>query len=217
MKRLFKWLLGLLLLAVISVVLLVVFKDSILRVVVENRIREQTGMEAQIGKFSSSLRAPEITLQNLKLYNTAAFGGTPFLDLPELHLEIDPVALAQHKLHVTLARFNLAELDIVRNELGQTNLSFLAGQLPSGKSGGGKIKLREFEFTGVDVLDLSLGAARFIDLADKRNNHEIRLDLQHQIFKNVKTEADLYGIGVLLWLRSGGNLSLAPINPTNHP
>ena len=73
------------------------------------------------------------------------------------------------------------------------------------------------EFAGIDVLNLSLGSAKFIDLADKRNNREVRLDLQNQIFKNIKTEADFYGMGVLLWLRSGGTQWPAAGGPTGKP
>jgi len=215
-RRLIKWLLLLALLSMALVVLLFIFKDSIARVVLENRIRKLTGMEAQIGKFSSGRTnfSTFVTIQNLKLYNTAAFGGTPFLDVPELHLEIDPVALAERKLHFTVARLNLAELDIVRNELGQTNISFLASNVPtqSAKSGGTTIKIQDFEFVGVDVLSLSLGKAKFVDLKNAKNNREIRVELQDQIFKNVHQQADLLGIGMILYLRSGGALSFGPTN-----
>ena len=219
MKWLFKWLLRLVLITVTLVVLVIFFKDSILRVVVENRIRALNGMEAQIGKFTTGILRPMVTVENLRLYNTPAFGGAPFLDMPELHIELDPVALASGKLHVTLARFKLAELDIVRNELGQTNVMRLGGKPGGdyGKAGGGGIELQGVEFAGIDVLNLSLGSAKFIDLADKRNNREVRLDLQNQIFKNIKTEADFYGMGVLLWLRSGGTQWPAAGGPTGKP
>ena len=41
-------------------------------------------------------------------------------------------ALVKNKIHLTLMRFNLGELDIVRNEAGQTNLFALGLALPSG-------------------------------------------------------------------------------------
>src|SRR6266850_1684295 len=116
MKWLFKWLLRLVIAAVAIVVLVLVFRDALLRGVVEQQIRAQTGMDAKIGKFSSSLFAPVATLEGLKLYNTAEFGGRPFLDVPELHVELDPAALARHQLRVTLLRCRVAELDVVRNE-----------------------------------------------------------------------------------------------------
>jgi len=210
MKRIFKWLLRLVLVLVALAVLLFVFKDSILRAVVEQRIRSRTGMDVKIGKFSSGVFSPVVTLENLKLYNTAEFGGTPFLDVPELHLEFDPAALARHKLHVTLMRLNLAELDVVRNEAGQTNMAGILNriQAPTSKEGGPSKLLKDFEFTGIDVLNLTVGKARYIDLKEARNNREVRVNLQNQIFRNVKSDADAYGILFMIWLRSGGNLPL---------
>jgi hypothetical protein len=214
MKWLFKWLRRLVLLVVLLVVLLFVFKDSILRVVAEQRIRSQTGMDVKIGKLSAGIFSPVVTIENLKLYNTAEFGGTLFLDVPELHIECDPVALAQRKLRITLMRLNLAELAVVKNELGQTNVVSLMNRVRAqGPPAGGAQKMPgDFTFAGIDVLNLTLGRARFIDLKDARNNREIRVDLQNQVFKNVKSESDLYGILFLIWLRSGGHFAIKPLD-----
>jgi len=213
-KRIVKWAFRLILLAVVAVVLLLIFKDALLRVAAENRIRRQTGMDAKIGKFSSGLFSPVVTIERMKLYNTAEFGGTLFLDIPELHLEVDPVALAQRKLRVTLIRLNLAELDVVRNEAGQTNIFSMKTKLEGGgsKKNGLQEALGTLEFTGIDVLNLSLGKAKFIDLKEPRNNRETRVDLQNQIFKNVKTDGDLVGVAILLYLRSGGGFSIGSMD-----
>jgi hypothetical protein len=61
-------------------------------------------------------------IKNLRLYNPPDFGGTPFLDIPEIHVEYDRAALAPARIHITLLRFNLGEIDIVKNQAGQTNL-----------------------------------------------------------------------------------------------
>ena len=207
-KWLFKWFLRLLLVAVVLVALLCFTKDPVLRVVVEKRIHSATGMEAQIGKFSSGRNgaATYVTLENLKLYNTAEFGGGLFLDIPELHLECDPVAFAQSKLHFTVARLNLAELDIVKNAAGKTNVLALQKLLTRGgaTTNGTPASLGGFEFQGIDALILSLGRAKFVDLKDAKHNREIPVNLDKQAFTNVKAEADIYGIAFMLWLRTGG-------------
>ena len=83
-----------------------------------------------------------IDIGNFKLYNSAAFGGLPFVDMPEFHMEYDPAALMAGRLHIKLLRLNLAEVDLVRNAAGQTNLTALQTKMqPSGKSrrtGGGQ-------------------------------------------------------------------------------
>jgi hypothetical protein len=208
MKWLFKWLFRLFLLAVAVIVILLLSLNSILRVYVEHRIRTQTGMDAEIGKFSVGLVEPTVTIQNFKLFNPPDFGGTPFLDFREIHVEYDRAALARHELHLTLVRFNLGELDIVKNEAGRTNVFSLGVTLPSKKSGGGKgaaafKKQTGFEFQSIDVLNVSVGTMKFIDLKDQRNNRTQKIGLENCVMKNVKTQADLAGLAVLIALRGG--------------
>ncbi|MGA3283533.1 MAG: hypothetical protein ABSD57_03620 [Verrucomicrobiota bacterium] len=218
MKWLFKWLFRLFLLAVVLVVILLLSLNSILRVVIENRIRAQTGMDAEIGKFSLGLASPAVTIKDLKIYNPPSFGGTLFLDIPEIHVEYDRAALARHEIHVTLMRFNLGELDIVKNEAGQTNIFSLGVLLPAKKSGGGGAGFKKrtgCDFKSIDVLNVSVGTVKFIDLKNQRNNREQTIGLDNLVLKNVKSQNDLAGLAVLVALRGGdfwGSL-LAPPKP----
>jgi uncharacterized protein involved in outer membrane biogenesis len=212
-KWFFKWGIRLGLLAVVLVILFLAFKDSVLRAMAEHRIRSQTGMEVKIGKFSSGLFSPVVTLENLRLYNTAEFGGTLFLDIPEIHVELDAIALAQNRLRMKLVRFNLAEINVVKNEAGQTNITSLVEKTktPSAKGKEPRSKLLgDLKFDGIDVLNLSLGKAKFIDLKDAHNNREIQVGLENQVFKDVRSEADVYAMLFMIWLRSGGKFSIGP-------
>jgi len=205
-KFIFKWLLRLFVLAVVLALIFFLSLDSILRVVMENRIRAQTGMDAEIGKFTLGLAEPTITIKDFKLFNPPSFGGTPFLDIKEIHAEYDRPALAKSDLHITLLRFNLAELDIVKNQAGQTNIFSIAA-LPSVKKSGGKEKSfgaqTGMEFSGIDVLNVSIGKARFIDLKDPQNNREQVIGIENCVMKDVKTPADVGGLALLVALRSG--------------
>jgi hypothetical protein len=207
-KWLFKWLFRLFLLAIVSIVILLLSLNSILRVWAEHRIRAQTGMDAEIGRFSLGLIEPTVTIQNLKLYNSTNFDGTLFLDIPEIHVEYDRAALARREIHLTLLRFNLGELDIVKNEAGRTNIFSLGVTLPSKKSSGAndaaKFKKQTgFEFKSIDVLNVSVGTAKFIDLKDQRFNRTQKIGLDNCVMKNVKSRADLAGLAVLVALRGG--------------
>ncbi len=207
-KWIFKWLFRLFLLAVVLIAILLLSYNSILRVWIEHRIHDQTGLEAEIGRFSLGLTEPTVTIQNLKIYNPADFGGTLFLDIPEIHVEYDRAALAKHEIHLTLLRFNLGELDIVKNEAGRTNLFSLGVALPMKKPAGGKSaaeirKLTGFEFKSIDVLNVSVGTMKFIDLKDPRNDRAQKIGLESCVLKDVKSEADLAGLAVLVALRGG--------------
>lgn len=216
MFRLLKWIFRIALVAIVLIVALVLSKDAILRAAVERQIRAQTGMDVRIGKLSVGLLSPVVTIKDFKLYNPPAFGGVPFVTIPELHVEYDRVALAQRQLHITLMRFNLAELSVVKNEAGQTNIVMLMAQAGAKKPGGGRggsggRRDGEFKFTGVDVLNLSLGKLRFIDLKSPQLSRELNLNIRDQVLKNVKSESDLFGVLLLVWLRSGGSLSGVPM------
>jgi uncharacterized protein involved in outer membrane biogenesis len=212
MKWLFKWAFRVIALAILAVVLLLVFKDTILCLVAEHQIRAETGMDVKIGRFSSGLFSPVVTIENLKLYNTPEFGGTEFLIIPELHVEFDADALTRQQLRIKLIRFNLAELDVVKNQAGQTNLVTMLAKMPKGKIAPHGIHVggRKFEFESIDVLNLSLGRTRFIDLKNHKNDREVALNLDNQVFNNIKTEGDVYGIMFLIWLRSGGASFIKP-------
>ncbi len=199
MFRLIKWLFLLLFVAIALIVGLLLSKDAIAKAAAEQQIRAQTGMDVKIGRFSIGLLSPVVTIENFKLYNTPEFGGTPFLDIRELHLEYDRAAFARRQLRITLLRLSLAELTLVRNDTGKTNIaSFAAAPSPAVKT------TNLVQFAGVDVMNLSVGKAHFIDLKNLRNNREFKANLQNQVFRNVKTTGDLYGVLILLWLRSGG-------------
>lgn len=210
MKKFLKWVIGLAVLAVVLVIVLFLSRDSILRVAMEKSIYDQTGMDAEIGRVHVGLLTPEMTIKNLKLYNPPDFGGTPFLNIKEIHIEYDRDALLKNQLHLKLIRFNLGELDIVKNEAGQTNLFALGVSLPSKETKASNQALEELKrrtglsFEGVDVLNVSVGEVRFIDLKNPANNREQKLGIDNFVVKNVKTPANVTGLAVLIALRSDG-------------
>ena len=213
-KFVFKWAFRLFLLGTITLVVLVVAfilsLDSILRVVAQHNIRTQTGMDVEIGSFHLGLTEPVVTIKDLKIFNSPDFGGTPFLSIPEIHVEYDREALARRQLHLTLLRFNLGELDIVKNEAGKTNIFALGLGLPA-KAKPADVNASAVEFkkqTGlkfdqIDVLNVSVGRAKFIDLNNQKNNREQKIGIENFPVRHVKSIADLSGLAVLLALRCG--------------
>jgi len=211
-KFFFKWAFRLFIaavaLVVVAIVVLLLSYNSILRVIIEHNIRAQTGMDAEIGSVNFALTAPTIHIQNFKLYNSRDFGGTPFLDIPEIYVEYDRAAFMRQEIHVTLMRFNLGELDIVKNQAGQTNIFALGLSAPAKKSGGGQPainfkKQTGYDFTGIDVLNVSIGKLKYIDLKNPQDNREQTVGIENCVMKNVKSPGDLAGLGLLIGLRGG--------------
>jgi len=209
MKRLFKWALRLVLLAIVLIVILFLSFDSILRMIAEHNLHRETGMEAEIGRFHVGLTEPVIEIEHLELYNTRQFGGTPFVNIPEIHVEYDRNALRNGPLHVNLLRFNLGELDVVRSLDGQTNILSIGVNAAKTKKHheGNPWKLfREetgLEFTGIDCLNVSVGEFKYIDLQNPTNNRAQKIGIDNFVSTNVTSEADLLGLALVIGLRSG--------------
>jgi len=213
-KWIFKWLFRLALaavaLAVVAVIVLLLSYNSILRVAMERQIRAQTGMDVEIGSLKIALTSPTVEIQNLKIHNSPDFGGTPFLDIPEIHVEYDRAALARREIHLKLLRFNLGGLDIVKNQAGQTNIFLPDIKSPVQKSSGGGNPLTDFKkqtgctFTEIDELNVSIGKFKYIDLQDQRNNREQDIGIDELVIPHVKSVTDLLGLAADIALRSNG-------------
>ena len=112
-------------------------------------------------------------------------------------------------LPISLVRFNLGELDLVKNDLGQTNLFALGLTLPTKAPAASQPDSAAFKkhtgmtFVGADVVNISVGTLKYIDLKNQRNNREQKVGIENQVIKNVKTPADLAGVGLLVILRGG--------------
>ena len=205
--------------AVALVVIFLLSLNSILRVLIEHNIRAQTGMDAEIGRFKLGWTAPTIEIQDLKIYNTPDFGGAPFLDIAEIHAEYDRTALLEREIHLTLLRFNLAELDIVKNQNGQMNVYALAktsSQKHPGAAAKPSFKKQTgYDFKSIDTLNISFNRAKYIDLKSPNNDREQTIGIQNLVIPHVKSANDLTALAVLIDLHSNHFFDTLIGNPEN--
>jgi hypothetical protein len=204
--------------AIVLVIIVLANREWIVRELVERQIRKDTGMDLEIGDFSFSVLDPKMTLGNSRLYNPADFGGTLFLDIPELHIEYDRAALRRHELHIIFMRVNLRELDVVKNAAGATNLMSIVNKVAPRKFGGGRTvaPLNGYKFMGIDLLNISIGTVKFIDMKNQMHNRTLAFGIQHQAITNVKSPASFTGLESVLWLRGGYWVGLPGSRP-KHP
>jgi uncharacterized protein involved in outer membrane biogenesis len=203
-RRLIRWTLYLFIVAVVLVVAVILLLNTIVKQMLESRIRTGTGLDPKVGNVDIGLLSPTITIENLKLYNTADFGGGVFLDMPELHVEYDLAAMRSGRLHFKLVRLNLTELSLVQDKNGRMNVQGLQKKGRE-KSSQPKSSGSRLQFTGIDTLNLTLGKIHESNLATGRAD-EIDFNMKGQIAHNVKTEQDIPGLGFLLAAR-GNTLS----------
>ena len=197
MKFILRWAFRLFLVVVVLVVAGVLLMDTIIKSVLENRIREQTGRDVKIGKFELSILNSRVTIENFKLYDTAANGGGPFLDMPEIHLELDRAALSQHQLHFKLIRLHMAELNLVQSGSGRGGLGPLPQLNPAsltnqiGRAERPRGGSDQLQFAGIDTLNLTLGKIKQTDLKQPANSREFALGVTNRVFTGIRDERDL--------------------------
>jgi uncharacterized protein involved in outer membrane biogenesis len=195
MRRLIRWALCLFILLVVLGVAAVLLVDRMAREIIVNRLRAATGMDARIEKIEVGLLSPTITIENFKLYNTADFGGSLFIDMPELHLEYDPRAIRSGNLHFKLVRLDLAEIALVQDKKGRMNVQDMNNKSREATRGK-KSTADNLKFTGIDTLNLTLGKYRRSNLATGRAE-EIDFSIKNQISHNVNSAADVPGLNML--------------------
>ena len=202
-RFIFRWIFRAIVLAVVLAIGFVLVKDTILRHYVEARIRQETGFDARIGRLEVNLFAPRINAQNIVLYSPAEFAGTAMLDIPDLHIEYSRRKLAGQKVHLKLLRLNVRELHLVESKEGRTNLveflngvapEFLRGEDKGGGNGG---------FSGVDMINLSVGKVRYTNLRHPKRSREVTLGIRNDIIQNVDSEQDITAIIFKILLRAG--------------
>jgi uncharacterized protein involved in outer membrane biogenesis len=215
-KWVFRWAFRALILLVVLVVAGILLMDTFAREYVEYQIHRQTGMDVKIEKVRISLLYPQVTIENMVLYNTAAFGGSPFIEMPELHVEYDRDALVSRKLRCKLMRFNLARINLVEDKKGRRNFDMLQAQVvPAGAANSAKRNASSnVQFGGIDTLNLTLGKLTYLRMQDPGSVTEFNMKVDHQVFTNIKNEQDFSGVLMVALLKSGANIFQ---NGTNGP
>ena len=193
MKFLTRWLFRCLILGIIIMVAFLLLKDVLLRSYLIGQIRSETGLDAKIGHAEIGLFTPTLSIDNFKLFNQPEFGGTPFIDLPDFFVEYDRKLLGQGRLLIRLMRLDIAEINIVKNPEGRLNIEGFQGALIAAFERSDS----PFFFTGIDVLNLSVGKLRYITQGSTPNVKEITINLKHEVIRDVKSVEDL--IQKILW------------------
>lgn len=144
----------------VAAVVFGVFKDSIVKSLVQAGAAQVTGSDVSIGSFSFDLFEQKIRLRNLKIFNPQGFPEEVAIDIPEVTVDYDLPALFKKKLHVPLIVVDLKEVVVVRNKEGKLNVDSFKFVHPD--PGGFKPEFEAMEF---DVLTLSIGRVVYQDLA----------------------------------------------------
>jgi hypothetical protein len=213
MKKFLRWLLYIFIALVVLVVIAVLSIDPIVKKIAEKRIRTETGMIAEIGKFHIGFFDQSLTVTDFKLLNPPEFGGGTLVELPELHVQYDVEAMRSNIVHLRFVKIDMSHLHIVENKDGKRNVDILVKQ-PSKKHGGKKspsastnappqLPALPFQFGGIDKLQVTLGETKYSSDKFPDRSFDRNLGIKNEVFKDIKNEQDLETVGIVIALKAG--------------
>jgi uncharacterized protein involved in outer membrane biogenesis len=193
MKKFRRWAIGVLAGVVVLLAALILLRDVLLKAVVERSLQEETGLRAVIDELTTTLGSGALRVSGLKLYNPPEFGGRLMASVPELVVDLDATQAADGKLHFHELKLHLAELNVVRNAAGRLNLDGVEKRIRERlhkrrKKRGEKF---EFEFAGIERLQLTVGQVLYTDLKHPRRALAINLAVTDEAVTDLETEEDL--------------------------
>ncbi len=149
---------------IVSVFLISVAKDQIIRSAVKVGASVVTGAPVQIDGFSLGILKQSVSIKGFRLYNPPGFPEGILLDIPKISVACDIGALLKKKLHIKEAEINIKRLEIIRNKDGQLNVEELkvAKQKEEKPEETKKEKAPQMAMQ-IDILKLNVGQIVFRD------------------------------------------------------
>ena len=178
---------------------LILSRNWLARLALETVLRNRTGWETSVGSVTLGLRDGSLRIQELQIRNPASFGGGLFLDLPELYLAYDVQAAATNALRFREVRLHLAELQIVVDARGRTNVAELQSALGTLDSSSVSARAGSVQFAGIDTLILTVGRVVFRDLRAGGGTRVFSAGLEHETLRQVRGWIDLFPIAMKLF------------------
>ena len=152
-----------------AIVLLVLAKNVIAKIAIENGVGLITGLPLKMGKFDFSLLKSSVEIKDMKIKNPSHFPNDVLLDMPEIYVDFNLGDMTKGKIHLEEIRIDLKEFVLVKNADGQLNINQIkavqkgkqpavepaAKAKPAEKGAAPKIQ--------IDSMQLKLGEALFKD------------------------------------------------------
>jgi len=132
MGKLFK----VILVFVVIIGVLIVGKNTIVKIVVEKGVKAATGLSLRIKKLDISIVSSHVGITDLRLLHPAGFPEGVMFHLSEIFVDYHLRDMLRGKVHLEDLRLNFDQLIIVKNAEGQMNLAALK---PKAKSGPKKL------------------------------------------------------------------------------
>ncbi len=109
--------------AIIAVLLLA--KNIIAKITIENGVRFTTGLPLKVGYFNISFRDSLIDIEKMELFNPSGYPDKTMLNMPKIYVDFEVGPLLKGKVHLTDIKIHMKEFVVVKNKDGKINLDKL--------------------------------------------------------------------------------------------
>jgi uncharacterized protein involved in outer membrane biogenesis len=116
---------NILLIILAVIVVLVLAKDLLIKIGVEQAAKAVTGMPLKIESLHVGLTSTKVDIKGLKVYNPKGFEEKLMVSIPEIYVDYELLSVFTGKVHVTDFRLHLEEFIVVKNKNGEVNLDHL--------------------------------------------------------------------------------------------
>ena len=106
-------------------VLLLVFKNTLIKMGVEKGTKKVTGLELDIGDIDVRLLDSKVGIIDMKLLNPETFPDKVMINIAELLIDFELTSFFKDRAHFEIVELNLKELMVVRNKKRKLNISAL--------------------------------------------------------------------------------------------
>jgi hypothetical protein len=109
----------------VVVIVLAAAKNTIARVSIEKGVEVVTGLPLKMKSLNIGIINTLVGINDLRLFNPPGYEDKVMLDMPEIFIDYDLLAIIGGKIHLEEVRINLKELVVVKNAQGELNLNSL--------------------------------------------------------------------------------------------
>jgi len=182
-----------------------ILKNSLIKSAIVVGASKVVGAPVKVDHFSISFIKQSVRIKGFRLYNPEGYPDEPMVNIPEISVDYDLLALLQKKLHIPLMVLNLEEVVVIKDKEGQLNVNALKIAEPAGKEEETEAKPKEEAKKPsepmpmqIDEVTLSIGRVVMKDFTqgDTPKIETFDIDLKDKTYKNI-TSAQQLGTLVL--------------------
>lgn len=177
-----KWLFRLLILLIALATALALLIDSIAKELIESYLSNKLGTEVAIEKVDVNLTAPRLRINNFVIYNPARFGGTRFVEIPEISIEYDFYQALRLNAYLKLVRIDCSSINLISDQSNRLNIEEF---IPKEHNPTQKRNNHSFF---IETLNISIGIVRWINIESPAKPQEVKVNARNYILKNISSK-----------------------------